>query len=237
MAYQTSASKAPISAPAHLWDDLRREARRLESELDMRLAVFAKLCSGSEADFRRKGETGLAAEQMAQSKAEEIEGLLDRLSDVNSSMSSQLTGANDSHAHTVARHRDILAEFSQEARRLTSALGAARDRADLVAGSSESAPLMHSGSNLLLRERGNIQSANNALDAVLGQASAVGANLGEQRHLFENTGSKLMNVTAKFPMVNSIMNSIRRKKSKDTIILSAVVAVCTLFILVYWWNK
>ncbi|KAK9796999.1 hypothetical protein WJX73_001172, partial [Symbiochloris irregularis] len=87
MAYQTSASKAPISAPAHLWDDLRREARRLESELDMRLAVFAKLCSGSEADFRRKGETGLAAEQMAQSKAEEIEGLLDRLSDVNSSMS------------------------------------------------------------------------------------------------------------------------------------------------------
>ena len=52
-------------------------------------------------------------EQMAQSKAEEIESLLDRLSDVNSSMSSQLTGANDSHAHTVARHRDILAEFTQ----------------------------------------------------------------------------------------------------------------------------
>lgn len=24
---------------------------------------------------------------------------------------------------------------------------------------------------------------------------------------------------------------------QDTIILSAVVAVCTLFILVYWWNK
>lgn len=52
------------------------------------------------------------------------------------------------------------------------------------------------------------------LDAVLGQASAVGTNLGEQRNLFENTGSKLMNLTAKFPMVNSIMNSIRRKKSK-----------------------
>lgn len=50
---------------------------------------------------------------MAQSKAEEIESLLDRLSDVNSSMSSQLTGGNDTHAHTVARHRDILAEFTQ----------------------------------------------------------------------------------------------------------------------------
>lgn len=43
------------------------QARRLESELDMRLAAFAKLCSGSEADFRRKGETGLAAEQVLHS--------------------------------------------------------------------------------------------------------------------------------------------------------------------------
>lgn len=40
------------------------QARRLESELDMRLAALAKLCSGADADFRRKGETGLAAEQV-----------------------------------------------------------------------------------------------------------------------------------------------------------------------------
>ncbi|KAK9809525.1 hypothetical protein WJX73_008724 [Symbiochloris irregularis] len=144
VAYQSSApaSKPPVSAPAHLWDDLRREARRLESELDMRLAVFAKLISSSEREFRHTGETGLAAEQMAQSKADEIERLLDRLSDVNSSMSSQLTGASDSHAHAVARHRDILAETSQEARRLISSLGAARDRAGLMAGSTESSPLV-----------------------------------------------------------------------------------------------
>lgn len=52
------------------------------------------------------------------------------------------------------------------------------------------------------------------LDAVLGQAHAVGANLGEQRSLFENTGSKLMNLSSRFPIVNNIMNQIRRKKSK-----------------------
>ena len=52
------------------------------------------------------------------------------------------------------------------------------------------------------------------LDAVLGQASAVSSNLGEQRRLFENTGSKLMTLTAKFPLVNSVLNSIRKKKSK-----------------------
>lgn len=52
------------------------------------------------------------------------------------------------------------------------------------------------------------------LDAVLGQASAVSGNLGDQRRLFEGTGNKLMTLTAKFPLVNNVLNSIRRKKSK-----------------------
>ena len=29
------------------WEDLRREARKLESELDVRVAQYAKLCSGT----------------------------------------------------------------------------------------------------------------------------------------------------------------------------------------------
>ena len=39
------------------------QARKYERDLDARLAAFAKLCSSSPGDFKRKGETGLAAEQ------------------------------------------------------------------------------------------------------------------------------------------------------------------------------
>lgn len=39
------------------------QARRYERDLDARLAAFAKVCSTSRADFQRKGDTGLAAEQ------------------------------------------------------------------------------------------------------------------------------------------------------------------------------
>ena len=42
---------------------------------------------------------------------------------------------------------------------------------------------------------------------------------------------------AKFPVVNNLVAAIRRRKSKDTLVLSAVVAVCTLFLLAYWSNK
>jgi len=49
--------------------------------------------------------------------------------------------------------------------------------------------------------------------------------------------AKMGAVGAKFPVVNSLVTAIRRKKSKDTLILSGVVACCTLFLLVYWSHK
>ncbi len=51
--------------------------------------------------------------QLAHSKAIEIEDLLGRLSDVNDSLSSSLSGAADSRSHTLARHRDILHDYTQ----------------------------------------------------------------------------------------------------------------------------
>ena len=51
--------------------------------------------------------------QLSHSKAMEIEELLGRLSDVNDSLSSSLSGAGDPRSHTLARHRDILHDYTQ----------------------------------------------------------------------------------------------------------------------------
>src|SRR6476619_1972080 len=45
--------------------DLPLQARKLESELDMKLAAYAKLCSGFESGYGAKGESGLATEQVS----------------------------------------------------------------------------------------------------------------------------------------------------------------------------
>ena len=55
------------------------------------------------------------------------------------------------------------------------------------------------------------------LDDVIGQAQAVSSNLGDQRRIFENIGNKLVSVSSKFPLVNGVLNSIRRKKSRVSI--------------------
>ena len=38
-------------------------------------------------------------------------------------------------------------------------------------------------------------------------------------------------------MLNNMLVAIKRKRNKDTIILSGVVAVCTAFTLIYWLSK
>jgi Golgi SNAP receptor complex protein 1 len=55
----------------------------------------------------------------------------------------------------------------------------------------------------------------------------------EQRRLFDTIGDKMLAMGARFPVVNSMLNAIRRKKSKDTIVLSAVIAGCVLFTFLY----
>ncbi len=53
------------------------------------------------------------APQLAQNKAAEISSLLHRLSDVNDEMSTVISGFSDARSHTLARHRDVLQEFTQ----------------------------------------------------------------------------------------------------------------------------
>ena len=65
-----------------------------------------------------------------------------------------------------------------------------------------------------LRLSGAQSSFSLQLDDVIGQANSVSSNLAQQRGLFENIGSKIVNVSSKFPAVNSVMNAIKRKKNK-----------------------
>ena len=48
----------------------------------------------------------------------------------------------------------------------------------------------------------------------MGTAQAVAGSLGEQRRLFDRIGSRLEDVGARFPLVNSLLGAIRRKRSK-----------------------
>lgn len=126
VAYNSSAfsGMARTAAPdqTRAYEDLRREARKLESDLEAKLSAFSKLTNRM--DSAGRGEAGLAADQLASSKESAIEDTLRRLSDVIDSLSGVVTGSGDSRAHTLARHRDIFRDLSQEFKRLKASCNA-----------------------------------------------------------------------------------------------------------------
>merc|ERR1712176_1024202 len=128
-----------------------------------------------------------------------------------------------------------------EFKRLKAIHSSMQDRAELLRDhdvESGHAPLLplSSNSSAILRERANIGSVDNALDDVIGQAQSVASSLMQQRRMFDGINSKLNMLGARFPVVNSLLTSIRRRKAKDTIVMSLVVAFCLVVMLLYMFR-
>ncbi|GBF95107.1 golgi SNAP receptor complex member [Raphidocelis subcapitata] len=197
------------------WEDLRREARRLEGELESKLQGLSKLSAAFESSMRRhEAGKGGGADQLAQARVSEIESLLQRLSDANDEMGAVIGGSSDARSHTLARHRDVLQEYTQEFRRLDASLGAARSRAELLGG-SDGAPLLsvqvHNASGALLRERTQLGASSSYVEDMLAQAASVSKGLAEQRRVFDGV--------------------------QDSLVLSGVIAGCTVLLLLYIFSK
>lgn len=213
------------------WDSLRKQARKLETQLDEQLNAYRKVVStkpdGSEFDLESS-----------------IERLLKQLQLVNSQMQTWVSsGGSEILSHTLNRHREISQDLTQEFYRLRSNLKARQEHASLLnfrdfdrarmdpeegAGNEEHA---------LLKEQATINRSTGQMDTVISQAHATLGTLVLQRSTFTGINTKLSNVSSRLPSVNHILGAIRRKKSMDTIILSLVAAVCSFLILIYWLSK
>eukprot|EP00850_Spirogloea_muscicola_P009885 SM000056S18003 [mRNA] locus=s56:707762:709526:+ [translate_table: standard] len=147
------------AAASASWEDLRRQARKLEGDVDHKLAAYARLGGGG-------GGGGGGEEEL---RRVEIEALLAQLGELNAAMAAHAASGSgaDALGHTLARHRDILHEYSQEFRRTRTNVAATRDHA-LLLGSSltrarEDDDGLASGAlsaqQALLRERGTLHSA------------------------------------------------------------------------------
>ncbi|CAL0304645.1 unnamed protein product [Lupinus luteus] len=227
------------------WDELRKEARKIEGDIDVKLSSYAKLGTRfTQRGYVDSGSPPLASSRSWKSMEMEIQSLLEKLLDINDSMSRCAASAAPATSvnQKLARHRDILHEFTQEFRRIKGNMNSMREHAELLTSvrddiseyktSGTTSPRMQ-----LLRERANIHGSISHIDDVISQAQATRAVLGSQRALFGDVQGKVKVLSDKFPIIRSLLGSIRRKRSRDTLILSAVIAACTLFLIIYWLSK
>lgn len=150
-------------------------------------------------------------------------------------------GYRDSRRHTLQRHQEVLMEYEEERRRLTRDAEAALERERLLGGygvrSSSNGGGDESAEARLIRERARIAGGTSAVEDIIGVAQNTARELFSQRGLLQNAGSKLLTMASRFPVLDNLVMAIKKKKNKDAMVLAAVIAACTTFVLLYYMSK
>ncbi|XP_065301112.1 Golgi SNAP receptor complex member 1 isoform X3 [Dermacentor albipictus] len=130
-----------MASAGYALEDLRKQARHLENEIDLKLVSFSKLGTGfGSRELKNESlDTAplLGRDHMFETMTLEIEQLLSKLGEVNDQMSQVQTTSGPPSAtvlHTLQRHRDILQDYVREFHKTRTNVQAHRER-DLLLGS------------------------------------------------------------------------------------------------------
>uniref|UniRef100_A0A3Q2Y5Q3 Golgi SNAP receptor complex member 1 n=1 Tax=Hippocampus comes TaxID=109280 RepID=A0A3Q2Y5Q3_HIPCM len=223
---------------------LRKQARQLENELDLKLVSFSKLCTSynSSRDGRR-GDTSdttpllnnSTQDRMFDTMSVEIEQLLAKLTAVNDKMAEYTNGPgtaslNAALMHTLQRHRDILQDYTHEFHKTKGNFLAIREREDLLGSVRKDIETYKSGSGvnnrrteLFLKEHEHLRNI----------AMATKENMTSQRGMLKSIQSRVNTLANRFPAINSLIQRINLRKRRDSLILGAVIGVCTILLMLY----
>ncbi|XP_050784980.1 Golgi SNAP receptor complex member 1 isoform X5 [Gopherus flavomarginatus] len=232
---------------SNYWEDLRKQARQLENELDLKLVSFSKLCTSYSHSSTREGRrdryssdttpllNGSSQDRMFETMAVEIEQLLGRLTGINDKMveytnSAGVPSLNAALMHTLQRHRDILQDYTHEFHKTKTNFLAVRERENLLGSVRKDIESYKSGSSvnnrrteLFLKEHEHLRNI----------AMATKENMTSQRGILKSIQSKMNTLANRFPAVNNLIQRINLRKRRDSLILGGVIGICTILLLLY----
>lgn len=242
----TSTARMPSSStPATEWEDLRKQACQYENEIDAKLMSFSKLCSNYSVHDAHDSST-TNSKTSIDTMSIEIESLLERLSDISKRMSDivpSLLGPGSPATHTVQRHLEILQDYRREYERTKSNLRNLQRREDLLNSTvvDLNSPTTATTTNNLssrrqdfyLREMTHLNNSHKLIDTSLDMAALIRKDLSEQKKYFLTISNKVNALANRFPLVNNLLQKIKMKKRKDSLVLGFVIAVCLIILLLY----
>ncbi len=244
---QSSTSSRMSTTPGTEWEDLRKQARQHENEIDTKLMSFSKLCSNYVAHDQNDTSSSTASTTSSsfETMSIEIEKLLERLADINKRMADvvpSLLGPNSAATHTLQRHHEILQDYRREFERTKANIRNFQSREDrLLNDTTNKSDLTTAGlssrrQDYYLREMGHLNSSHKLMDTNLEMASMIKKDLTDQKRMFLNITTKVNSIANRFPVVNNILQKIKVKKRKDSLVLGFVIAICLIILLLYMFR-
>ncbi|XP_030370101.1 Golgi SNAP receptor complex member 1 [Scaptodrosophila lebanonensis] len=225
------------------YDVLRKQARSLENEIDLKLVAFSKIGAGSSTSVATNNASDtspLLSEHIFDTVSVEIEQMLDKLSTLNESMS-ELPATGAAAMHTLQRHREILQGYRQEFNKICANHTMRIEREELLRGSGlapTSSPTISglSRRDMYLKESGHLHSSSSMVNDQINIAIETRDNLHAQRYAFKRLQTRFNDISNRFPLISSLIQRINIKKRRDSLILGAVIGFCVILLLLYAFN-
>jgi len=223
------------------WEGLRKQARALENEIDLKLVSFSKLGTNYKHGDQFGDKAPLLGEDTLHSTEQQIESLLTQLSSINDQMSTYATGVGEQRSaaihHTLQRHTEILQDYKQEFTKTSSNISSMLEREELLSSVQTQISGNKKGRNekmdSLQRELEHTRNSERMIDEQINIALETRDNLVSQREILKAVQTKLNDLSSKFPLINSLVNKINLRKRRDTIILGSVIGLCLVFMIWY----
>lgn len=217
------------------WDVLRKQARKLENDIDMKLVAYSKI--GTSTMPSTSADTApLLNEHVFDSLSMEIEQMLEKLSEINDKMS-EIPLTSDSYMiHTLQRHREILNGYKQEFNKIQANHTTRLEREELLRGSGISMSSGLSRRDMYLKESTHINSSHGLVNDQISIAMETKEHLLSQRQQFKRFQTRLNDMSNRFPLISSLVQRINIRKRRDSFILGLVIAICTFLLILYAFN-
>uniref|UniRef100_A0A673BTL1 Golgi SNAP receptor complex member 1 n=1 Tax=Sphaeramia orbicularis TaxID=375764 RepID=A0A673BTL1_9TELE len=234
---------------------LRKQARQLENELDLKLVSFSKLCtsySSSSLNPRtrdsRSDSVGSSQDNMLVAMTTELEQLLACLSSVNDKMAeyTNTPGTSTHNAalmHTLQRHRDILQDYTHEFHKTKTNFFNLREREDLlgsvhrdIESYKSSSGVNNRRTELFLKEHEHLKSSDRLIDNAISIAMATKENITFQRGMLKSIQTRVTTLANRFPAINNLIQKINLRKRRDSLVLGGVIGICTILLLLYTFH-
>ncbi|KAI1291752.1 Golgi SNAP receptor complex member 1 [Halotydeus destructor] len=235
-----------MSETMRQWEDIRKQARQLENEIDSKLLVLSRHgAQDSRAGDDDSDKTPLLSDfstDLFERISTEIDSLLSKLSDINNKMAQygdQLT-KTPSATYTLQRHRDILTDYTKEFNKTRANILNRREREQLFKPSTEVAVELgingpNKRSDLYQKEQDHLRNSEQLVDDQINIAIKTRESLINQRTALKAIKTQMTTLANRFPMINTLVNKIGLKKKKDTMILGSVIGVCLFLFILYKW--
>ncbi|XP_065428949.1 Golgi SNAP receptor complex member 1 isoform X4 [Chrysemys picta bellii] len=228
---------------SNYWEDLRKQARQLENELDLKLVSFSKLCTSYSHSSAREGRrdryssdttpllNGSSQDRMFETMAVEIEQLLGRLTGINDKMAEYTNSAgvpslNAALMHTLQRHRDILQDYTHEFHKTKTNFLAVRERENLLGSVRKDIESYKSGSGvnnrrteLFLKEHEHLRNSDRLIEETISEIQVifgVDSATALQRQLLDSA------ILSIFPAALLLLIVVSQRRSKAILCLRMI---------------